>query len=72
MRRLALLPLLVSLAGCGSGSDTLTIYLPGTHANSVRVDGGITEIDLAGRLPHLRAGCALPGAQGDYSPPPPA
>jgi hypothetical protein len=28
MRRLALLPLLVCLAGCGGGPDRLTVYLP--------------------------------------------
>jgi hypothetical protein len=28
MRRLALLPLLLCLAGCGGGSDELTVYLP--------------------------------------------
>jgi hypothetical protein len=115
MRRLAVLPLLVVLAGCGGGSDELTIYLPqrlgpegphgqrspvlmpverprretmstvrqavlelmvgpapaerargfsdtlppGTRANSVRVEGGIAEIDLAGPEPTFLGAAAI-------------
>jgi hypothetical protein len=115
MRRLALLPVLLCLAGCGGGANRLTIYLPqrlgpegphgqrtpvlmpvererretmstvrqavlelmvgpapaerargfsdalppGTRANSVRIEGGIAEIDLAGPEPTFLGAAAI-------------